>query len=50
MNRQLYDNGGPVDQARDFYTNNLGMGEEEADTVLSRAMASLNQQTQPQKQ
>ena len=48
MNRQLYDNGGPVDQARDFYTNNLGMGEEEADTVLSRAMASLNQQTQPQ--
>ena len=48
MNRQLYDNGGPVDQARDFYTNNLGMSEEEADTVLSRAMASLNQQTQPQ--
>ena len=48
MNRQLYDNGNPVDQARDFYTNNLGMGEEEADTVLSRAMASLNQQTQPQ--
>jgi len=48
MNRQLYDNGGPVDQARDFYTNNLGMSEEEADSVLSNAMASLNERTQPQ--
>ena len=45
MNRQLYDNGGPVDQARDFYTNNLGMSEEEADSVLSNAMASLNERS-----
>jgi len=48
MNRQLYDLGGAVDQARDFYTNNLGMSAEEADAVLSDAMASLNERTQPQ--
>ena len=48
MNRQLYDLGGAVDQARDFYTNNLGMNPQEANAVLSDAMASLNQQTQPQ--
>jgi hypothetical protein len=48
MNRQLYDLGGAVDQARDFYTNNLGMNPQEANAVLSDAMASLNKQTQPQ--
>ena len=48
MNRQLYDLGGAVDQARDFYTNNLGMNPQEANAVLSDAMASLNERTQPQ--
>ena len=48
MNRQLYDLGGAVDQARDFYTNNLGMDPQEANAVLSDAMASLNERTQPQ--
>ena len=48
MNRQLYQMGGPIDEARSFYTNNLGMSPQEADSVLSNAMASLNQQTQPQ--
>ena len=48
MYRQLYDLGGAVDQARDFYTNNLGMNPQEANAVLSDAMVSLNQQTQPQ--
>jgi len=43
MNRQLYDLGGAVDQARDFYTNNLGMNPQEANAVLSDAMASLPQ-------
>ena len=41
MNRQLYDLGGAVDQARDFYTNNLGMNPQEANAVLSDAMASF---------
>jgi hypothetical protein len=40
--------GGPIEEARSFYTNNLGMNPQEADSVLSSAMASLNQQTQPQ--
>jgi hypothetical protein len=40
--------GGPIEEARSFYTNNLGMNPQEADSVLSNAMASLNQQTQPQ--
>jgi hypothetical protein len=40
--------GGPIEEARSFYTNNLGMSPQEADSVLSNAMASLNQQTQPQ--
>lgn len=48
MNRQLYQMGGPIEEARSFYTNNLGMNPQEADSVLSSAMASLNQQTQPQ--
>ena len=48
MNRQLYQLGGPIEQARSFYTNNLGMNPQEADAVLGDAMASLNQQNQPQ--
>ncbi len=48
MNRQLYQMGGLIEEARSFYTNNLGMNPQEADSVLSNAMASLNQQTQPQ--
>ena len=48
MYRQLYQLGGPIEQARSFYTNNLGMNSQEADAVLGDAMASLNQQIQPQ--
>jgi hypothetical protein len=35
--------GGPIEEARSFYTNNLGMNPQEADDVLGDAMASLNQ-------
>jgi len=48
MNRQLYQLGGPIEEARSFYTNNLGMDPQEADVVLGRALNTYSQNMQPQ--
>ena len=48
MNRQLYQIGGPIEEAENFYTNNLGMAPQEARTVLSNALNSYSQNIQPQ--
>jgi hypothetical protein len=48
MNRQLYQLGGPIEQAESFYTNNLGMAPQEARTVLSNALNSYSQNIEPQ--
>jgi len=48
MNRQLYQMGGPIQEAESFYTNNLGMTPQEARSVLSDALNSYSQSMQPQ--
>ena len=48
MNRQLYQMGGPIEEAENFYTNNLGMAPQEARTVLSNALNSYSQNIEPQ--
>ncbi len=48
MNRQLYQMGGPIEEARSFYTNNLGMDPQEADVVLGQALNTYSQNMQPQ--
>jgi hypothetical protein len=46
--RSGYDIGGTVEQAENFYTNNLGMNPQEARSVLSNALNSYSQSIQPQ--
>jgi len=48
MNRQLYQMGGPIQEAESFYTNNLGMDPQEARSVLSNALNSYSESIQPQ--
>ena len=48
MNRQLYQLGGPIEEAESFYTNNLGMNPQEAKSVLSNALNSYSESMQPQ--
>jgi len=48
MNRQLYQLGGPIQEAESFYTNNLGMDPQEAKSVLSKALSSYSENIQPQ--
>ena len=48
MNRQLYQLGGPIEEAESFYTNNLGMDPQEAKSVLSNALSSYSENIQPQ--
>jgi len=48
MNRQLYQLGGPIQEAESFYTNNLGMDPQEAKSVLSKALSSYSESMQPQ--
>ena len=48
MYRQLYQMGGPIEEAESFYTNNLGMAPQEARAVLSNALNSYSQNMQPQ--
>jgi hypothetical protein len=40
--------GGPIEEARSFYTNNLGMDPQEADVVLGQALNTYSQNMQPQ--
>jgi len=41
MNRQLYQLGGPIQEAESFYTNNLGMDPQEAMVLSKKQKASI---------
>ncbi len=48
MNRQLYQMGGPIEEARSFFMNRQGLSPDQADMIVSQGLQAYNQQTQPQ--
>jgi hypothetical protein len=48
MYRQLYQMGGPIEEATNFFVNQQGLSPDQANDIISQGLQAYNQQTEPQ--